>query len=166
MSKKTPTECDDLKARIAAIRKLLDTYGDLHEKEQALIAEMQMIVAGKPMMRDRLNDLRRAFGTAWSGRYAGPYGWQFARDDAVAKRLLQRYDDDELGRRIFRYIQDGEAFLVKNGHTFGMFSSTINRWADLTNRFALESAPVDCHHVPPCQSDSEHTQRKMRETHA
>lgn len=153
---------DDAKSRLEKVRKLVAALEELEGKRTAILNELRAVAGGAAMVGDRLKSARLWFSTAWSTRYSGPYHWNFGKDDALAKKLFERFDDADLANRAIAFVKDADPFLTRNAHTFSLFYSTINKYAGSHAEQTFE-APADCAHVPACRSDSEHTQRKMRE---
>ena len=55
-----------------------------------------------------------------------------AADGPQLKRLLQTFEPDEIRKRMCRYLEDNDEWLVKQGHTLKLFASRINAYANGT----------------------------------
>ncbi len=107
------------------------------------------------------------YGRAWTFRYRGEKfivaNW--AKDMAIAKRLLAQLDAAELLARAKRFLADTDPFYVKARHPLGLFATNVNRYgtAPAHDDDFLLSPPVGCKHQPPCTSDVAHTKRLSAE---
>ena len=162
---------DDHKARIGKIQKLMDTLVDLRGKEQAVLDEIAELAGGGDGIGAKLKTFETGWQVAWSGRYEGAtYAFQYASDRPQEKRLLKLFGMEELLARAARYITDDDPFYVRNRHPFRLFVSAVNKYAaerpgngTAASEDAEWDRPIGCQHTPPCRSDSEHTQRRLRE---
>lgn len=157
----------DLKRKIVP---LIEVARDLHEKLAAIIQEVDDILDGKASIGAKMKEVESAWRTAWSSRYQGEYVFDYAKDRPHMKRLLTkgRFTPADLQARMVGYITDSEKFYVERKHPFGLFVSSVNRWAPVngTHRDEEEAKPVGCQHTPPCRSDQEHTRRRHAEMRA
>ena len=160
------------KALVRKVAGLFLALGELREKENALLEEINELLGGGPGIGAKLKALERSFDAAWGARYAGGqsgrYVWSYVKDKPQMKRLLRMLDVGELEQRILNYFRSDDPFHVKARHSFPIFVACINSLASESapaEDFDLE-APVDCKHAPPCKSDTEHTRRKLRESRA
>lgn len=154
-------------ASVATLVKLLETAKELHERQAAILEELDAILGGRAGTAAKLKLLEKGFDELWSARYArgasGHYVWSHAKDRANMKTLLRKMDVDEILARAARYLRSEDGFHARNRHSWGLFVSSINQWtAHAPANGELELEPVaDCKHVPPCQSDQEHTRRTL-----
>lgn len=159
-------------ATVAKAVKLLELAYQKFSEGDELLAEARALLEGQPGIGDKLKAVERAFDAAWCARYApgqhGRYVWQYVKDRPQMKRLLKSLTVEQLEERMLNYIRDEDAFYIKARHSFGLFVSSINRWAsegDAPAEMQLEpgARPFACVHVPACKSDAEHTARRNRE---
>lgn len=166
-----PAPVDPAIGRYNKLRALLPLAKELHEKLGAVLEEMDAIAGGAASIGERVRKVMAEFDRAWGARYAGGqinrYVWTFAKDSAAIKALLKTVGDAELVARIPRYLADAGEFPMKTKHSFACFRATVNNYAVMQGGgiFELEgdAGVPDCQHSPPCQTDSEHTTRKLRE---
>ncbi len=146
------------------VRKLLEALADLRSRENMLLEEVAALMGGGAGIGARLKMAEGAFAAAWSQRYAGAYVWSYAKDRTLLKGLLGKMVDGEILDRMVAYIKDDDQFLVRARHPFGLFVSSVNRYAAAPRDVLdLLEAPADCKHDPPCRDDQEHTRRKGAE---
>lgn len=159
-------------ATVAKAVKLLELAYQKFTEGDELLAEARALLEGQPGIGEKLKALERAFDAAWCARYApgqsGRYVWQYVKDRPQMKRLLKSLSVEALEERMLNYIRDEDAFYLKARHSFGLFVSSINRWAPAGDAPDLElqdpgARPYGCVHRPACQSDAAHTARLNRE---
>lgn len=51
----------------------------------------------------------------------------FGKDGAITKKLLAQYGEEKLRGLLQDFFKSGDNFIVKSGHTIGVFSSVINK---------------------------------------
>lgn len=157
----------DEKARLQRSTKLLAAAVELHEKQTAILTELQTLLGGGVPLGDKIKRLENYFSDLWEQRYAAPYVWNWTKDRAQMKRLLQRTTEDDIAGRMAAYLFDPDLYIARVRHPFPMFVAKFNSYVPASPAaLSLEMAPTDCHHVPPCQSDAEHTSLKLRELRA
>ena len=165
MRREKEMEKADLEKRLARAARLVEVIEELHEKLAEAHAELTHIVAGEAPMGDLIKAFETAYDAVWSARYPGHYTWSYAKDRAQIKRLIRRIGFEDLHARAAVYLADHDPFYVKARHPFNLFVAGINRFVPEAN--APMAAPViDCQHTPLCQSDQEHTQKRLREVRA
>jgi hypothetical protein len=130
--------------------------------------EMARILGGAAGIGATLKRLQEAFDAAWCHRYAPgqtkAYVWQWAKDTTLFKRLLKNLAPEEIERRMINYLKSEDPFFAKNRHTFGLFVSSVNQFADFDRTLHEElPPPAGCTHLPPCRSDQEHTRRRSED---
>ena len=164
---------DEMKVDPGKLMKLLEAARALHEKQGAILAELDALLEGKAGIAARMKALEGSFDAAWCARYAPTqtraYVWTWAEDRANMKRLLAKLDVDEIAARAIRYVKSDDPFYVRQRHPFRLFVRTINEWTmgrDAPADYALEQSTSSCRHVPPCRSDQEHTRRRMADMRA
>ena len=154
---------------------LLVLLKDGHEKQAALIEEINALLGGGAGIAAQMKEFEQAFDLVWCQRYArgenGRYIWRFAQDRAQIKKLLKTLGLEEMKLRAARYIADDDPYRVRARHPFGLFVSNINsyaREAAAPADFALgdTSPAVGCTHTPRCASDVEHTRKRGAEMRA
>ena len=156
----------DSKLNTAAIGKLLEQARELHEKQAAIIDEIDAHLGGRATIGKELKAAEQAYTDAWAGRYrTGGYVWRYTTDRPHMKRLIKTLGTEELVARFARYLGSSEEFATRSRHSFSMFVATVNQWA-APAEFALDGGVPDCKHVPPCTSDQQHTKRKTAEMRA
>lgn len=160
---------EDNAKRLARLGKLMETLRELQAKTYEVAEEMNKILHGEAAMGDVLKQVEKAFSEEWKARYGTPYVWQYVKDRPHWKRLLKNAGSDEVLQRIATYFADGDDYIRRARHPFGLFVSKFNTLARQADESTLElSAPVlsDCRHQPPCISDQEHTRRKQQDVRA
>jgi hypothetical protein len=151
------------RARLEKAKKLVEVLRELRAKETAVVQELETILAGGAGIGQRLAALRKAFAAAWGTRYSGgSYAWVFGKDDKLAKTLLERFDDGELQARVDRFIRDGDPWVCRQAHAFGVFVSGINRYAVTRPPAELEALEAG-ESVSSLESDVDATRRKIAE---
>jgi len=157
-------------AKVATVAKLLEKAKELQEHQAAILEEIDAILGGRAGTAAKLKAIEKGFDERWCNRYAkgqsGVYVWNYVRDRPHMKALLRKMDVDELLTRADRYLRSEDGFHVKNRHSFGLFVSSINHWAESApgnGELDLEGGVADCQHEPACRSEQEHTRRKMAE---
>src|SRR3990167_2997189 len=154
---------------------LLVLHKDGHEKQAALIEEINALLGGGAGIAAQMKEFEQAFDLVWCQRYArgekGHYIWRFAQDRSQIKKLLKTLGLEEMKLRAARYIADDDPYRVRARHPFGLFVSNINsytREAAAPADFSLaDSSPaVGCTHVPRCADDVIHTRKRTTEMRA
>lgn len=157
---------DDAKARLDKIGKLVVVFGDLHEKQQAVIDEIVELAGGGAGIGAKLKEFQAAWQEAWNMRYQGTYAWAWVKDVPQQKRLLKAFTLEDLRGRIGRFIRDEDQFLVRNRHAFGLFVSGVNKFTEERpvggmGLLAGGERPIGCSHTPACPSDTACTKKRM-----
>ncbi len=168
MAKAAKQPSDETAKRLEKLARLLPVARELHDKMTAVLNEIEEIFGGGVGIASKLQQVETAYKAAWSGRYHGDYVFNYQRDRAALKRVLQKLTPEDLQVRMVRYLQDDTPAVARERHPFQWFLSSVNRYADAGEsvRDVELSAPVaDCRHTPRCKSDQEHTRLKMRELH-
>lgn len=134
-----------------------------------LVLKLEAQVTGQNPVRDVI-----AFWcNEWKHRYAANY--DVTKGDAGQfKRLVTANGLGEMKQRIARYLNDHDRFIVQNKHPLSFFFKRVSGYATPEGRPAhwqameddTEPGPIDCHHEPPCRTESEHTTKKLRELRA
>jgi hypothetical protein len=151
------------------IRQLIEVAREREAELGAVLREIEILINGGEGIGTLLKQAEAAFGLAWSTRYPGAYVWQYAKDRPHLKRLIGSLGIEELEARFGRYIRNGDPFFTSRRHPFGTFVATVNQHAGAGTAPAggdedLElTAPADCQHDPRCLTDTQHTQRKLRD---
>lgn len=155
-AKKTPE-----KINIAAMQKIVAMLKQRHEEDGALIDELERLAGGGRGIGEILKELYAYWIELWPH---GTYVFKFEQDAPNMKRLVRNLGDEELKRRMFRYLKCSDEFYAGKKHPFAMFVATINSWAGSDRRIDdVVEAPVGCTHQPPCRSDVEHTRKRGQE---
>ena len=148
-------------ARLEKLGKLCLLLREKQAECYEITEEMARIAGGQAGIGDVLKRLQLAFDAAWCQRYAPGqtkiYIWQWAKDVTLMKKLLKSLAPDEIERRMSNYLKNDDPFFLKNRHTFGLFVSSVNQFAEAGQ---VIETPFDCRHQPPCRSDQEHTRRR------
>lgn len=140
-----------------------------HDRASGILEELEILLQGGVGIAEKLKEAEGVYVELYSARYRGTYVWQYAKDRPQMKRLIKLLGMEELKARMARYIQNTDTFFTSRRHPFGLFVSTIVQHArandqPLAGELALDGGAVaDCKHVPPCQSDQEHTRRRSAE---
>lgn len=149
------------------IRKLLEFAKGRHDQVGEILAEIETLLGGGVGIGEKLKAAYARWIELHATRYPGKYVFVFAKDGPQMKRLIQALGLEELLDRMATYIRDSDPFLTKARHPFGLFVSGVNRYVSEgkdAEALELEAEGVpDCHHVPACKSDAEHTRRKLEE---
>jgi hypothetical protein len=159
---------DEATARLERLGKLLPIARELQDKMAAVLAECEEIFGGGAGIAAKLKQVETAYKAAWSSRYHGDYVFNYARDRAGLKRVLQKLTPDDLQTRMIRYLQDDTPAVIRERHPFQWFLSSVNRYTDQSESMRdveLKAPVADCRHSPRCTSDQAHTKLKMRELH-
>jgi hypothetical protein len=164
---------DEAAARLAKLAQLIELGRDLHDKLGAVLEEANEIAGGGNGIAAAVKDAEETFDRLWCERYAagelGRYVWTYSKDKPNLKRLVRTLGLPEVKARMFRFMLNEEPFITRNRHTFALFVSGINAYAEAGvpapgSDFALEAPTVaDCKHTPRCQSDQEHTALRLAE---
>jgi hypothetical protein len=156
----------DLNKQGERFKMLLGQLVELRDKERLLIDELQTIVEGGEPIGALLKHATAHFAELWTARYGGAYVWQHTRDQPQMKRLIKQLGAADVEDRMLNYIRNGDDFFKQRKHPFTLFVSTVNQHASKGTEPAsidLEPEAVDCHHIPKCRSDQEHTRRRQEE---
>lgn len=146
---------------------LFQAFKEHQDKGNALVEEIEKILAGAPGTALLLKRLEGSFEDAWQSRYPGRYVWNYKIDRPQMKRLLASLAPEEIEDRMLNYIRSNDAFYAERRHEFRIFASQNNRFASAPATFELSAAaPGDCKHSPRCSSDQEHTRKKSQELRA
>lgn len=147
------------------LQRLYETLRELQAKSYEVTEEIGRVLNGEAGIGDILRGLEQALSATWAARHRTPYVWQYVKDRPNMKRLLKLLGGpDAIKARWLNYVRDDDPYLVKARHPFALFMSNVNRYADAgdTSELQLDAdAPADCKHSPRCQSDQEHTRRRM-----
>lgn len=162
-----------LKQRLDDVQKLATIAREQFTKGLAALDEIDRLMGGGARMAEMLREAERTFDRLWCARYAGGqaghYLWAHMRDRPQLTRLIKALGVGEVQARMRRYIADDDAFYAKSRHPFGLFVSSVNRYAQEqlspASGFDLSGDVVGCTHRPPCASDAEHTRRRRTELH-
>ena len=122
--KTTPTP--DSRPLLEKLAKLNMVLADLHEKQSAVVAEMQALLAGQAGIGEQCAGLYETWQALWQGPYGTPYVFQMPKDATLMKRLIRSTSAPEVARRMERYLLARDAFTVQARHSFGLFYSTFN----------------------------------------
>lgn len=137
-------------AKAATMKKLISLQiklAEIGEQQQAIVDEMGKLLAGGPGVGALLKQLEGYFSTCWRVRYSTDYAFTFSKDVPHLKRLIRLLGVEELERRMLNYCRDGDGFLVKARHPFGIFVSRVNDYADVADTGgALELELLDESH--------------------
>jgi|SRR6187402_735696 len=143
--------------------KLMAALRETCEKQNAIMLEIDALLAGKAGIGDKLKSFYEAWGDLWSAKYHGrSYVFAFAKDAAHLKRLLRTITLDELVTRAGNYMRSDDPFVVQSGHSFNVFVAMVNQFAGFISTNGAD-APVGCKHDPACKDDAACTKRKHRE---
>lgn len=149
------------------LRRLYEALRENEAKSYAIVEEMGALLNGADGIGDKLKQLEAKFNTLWSARYgidSHGYIWNYVRDRPQMKRLLKTLTVDDIGRRMENYMRDDDKYLTAARHTFGLFVSQVNRYADYQDIGASHlEAPADCKHSPRCASEQAHTKKRTAE---
>lgn len=147
-----------LKSIVLALRETQTKVNELTDEIDALLGGG----AGVGAMMKRLEE---TYGALWRSRYGVPYMWSYTKDRPQLKRLLKALAVEEIEARMGNYLKSGEAYYGAARHNFSLFVATINNHPGLQApaELNLSAPPIGCRHVPPCQSDQEHTRKRSGE---
>ena len=151
--------------------KLFTALREIREKETLILEEIDNVLGGGVGVGELLKRLERHYSELWTVRYRSPYTWRYPVDRPNLKRLIKLLGVEEIERRMIVYVKDGDPYLVKARHPFGLFVSNVNTYAaapvdDFTLAGGAAPTVADCKHAPACRDDQEHTRRKMAELRA
>lgn len=118
-----------------------------------------------------VKDVLTFFDERWMRSYQTTEHYKFIDADAGnVKRLLKTLDVNTMQRRITRYMNDGDQWLVGQRHPFSIFVKRVNSYgAELRPMPAFDHdpekmpAPSDCAHRPMCSTSFEHTEKMIAE---
>lgn len=111
------------------VRNLITRFRELHDQQQAILEELDTLLAGGPGIGEVLKRIQAHYSDAWRVRYRSPYSFQFQKDVPHMKRLIKQLGVEELEMRIVSYLRNGDPYYVRARHPFGLFVSTINQHA-------------------------------------
>lgn len=104
---------------------------ELTDQQHAIIDEMGNLLAGGPGIGAILKQVEGHFSTCWRVRYGADYVFNFQKDVPQLKRLIRNLGVEELERRMLNYCRNADSYLMKARHSFGLFVSGINQYADV-----------------------------------
>lgn len=159
-----------LKLRLERVAKLLEAARELHARQYDVLEEARKILHGEPAFGDKMRRASDTWMVAWMARYGSKYQWnaEAAKNVAALKRLLKGLDVADLESRMQRFLKDDDRYYVNARHPFALFATNINRYtAEHPAPLTLDAPPVsDCTHQPPCQTDQEHSRRRLEDRKA
>lgn len=148
-------QTEKLQTAILDAKKTLETLSNK-------IAALEQLASSQPTAGQVTKALFEFWHARWGTAYRESYQFAHGRDAGQFKRLLKTLSQEELQKRMARYISDDDPFLSKQRHPLSLFFSQINRWGG-TEGEATWLVPVGCKHQPACANDVEHTRRMMAE---
>lgn len=152
------------------VTKLYDALREQQAKCYAITEEIGKILRGDPGIGDDMKAAREIWQGLWSARYRGDYVWTMTREMPQLKRILQQLGLVEFEQRAGNYLSSTDPYYAQSRHSFGLFTSQVNRFATAgtpTGDLGLEvDAPADCKHAPRCKTDQEHTRRRSEDLRA
>lgn len=118
-----------------------------------------------------VKDVLTFFDERWMQAYRSQEHYKFIDADAGnVKRLLKTLDVNTLQRRIARYLNDGDRWLVEQKHPMNIFVKRVNSYGEMLRAqpvFKIDPentpAPSDCAHRPMCSTAFEHTEKMIAE---
>lgn len=136
------------------LRSILHTLRVHQAAGAALIIEAEAILAGNATTNDHVKRLFSCWAELWTAAYHEPYVFAGAASAAQFRRLLKTIGVEELEARMRRYLENPDAFFVKNRHPLGVFVATINTHG--ATRKPSRPALDACAHEPQCPSPWAH----------
>lgn len=146
--------------------------------DAAVIAQLDDILVRIRQLNDQVITLKRKvqgenpvrdvlalYDELWRSLYGSKDHYQFNRrsDPAHVKRFLKTMDALAVKARVTNYFLDRDQFLVCNKHPFSLFVTRVNKYGAASTPKLPALRPAHCRHEPACSSDTQHTQREMRE---